>query len=224
MLSEREMQELSILASKLSVEGYNVTDIRDILAAERARINTAAMTDLINYFPITNNIGVKLSKINYGYNKLTLNTAITLERTTGVFDENSKPTMFEDILRNTLYNCLRDIKDEYKKEVDELNPSPTPSTIITASTTNPISFTIGSSVLYTEAGTIDTAFAWTVVDIEDSSAASIDGSGIPITATTANPLTLDVTDGTTTLTFTITSGTYDGTTMIGNNVAISGGV
>ncbi len=222
MLTERDMQELSILASKLFVEGYDVTDIKDILSAERAKINAAAMTDLINYFPITNNTGVKLSKINYGYNKLVLNTEISLERVSGVFDINSKPSMFEDILRNALYNCLKDIKQAYTDEVNELNPVPTPTTIITASTTNPISFTIGSNVLYTEVGTIDTALAWTVVDIKDSSGTSIDGSST--SATASAPLALEVTDGTNTLTFSITSGTYDGTTIIGNNVVLAGGV
>lgn len=224
MLSDRDMQELSILASKLAVEGYDVSDIRDILAAERAKINIAAMADLINYFPITNNIGIKLSKINYGSNKLTLNTTITLERASGVFDINSKPNMFEDILRNALYNCLKDIKQSYLDEVDELNPTPPASTIITASTASPISFTIGSNVLYTEVGTIDTALAWTVVDIKDSTGASIDGSGTSVTATAAAPLTLEITDGTNTLTFSITSGTFDGTTLAGNNVVLAGGV
>lgn len=217
------MQELSNLASKLSVEGYDVDDIKDILAAEREKINTAAITDLINYFPITDNIGVKLAHINYGYNKLTLNTTITLERNTGVFDINSRPDMFESMLRNALYNCLRNIKEEYTEEVNELNPAPPTTTIITATATNPISFTIGSNVLYTEAGTINTALAWTVGDIKDSAGASIDGNGTSTTATTANPLTLEVTDGTTTLTFNITSGTYDGSTNKGNNIILGGG-
>lgn len=223
MLSEKEMQELSNLASKLSVEGYDVDDIKDILSAEREKINTAAITDLINYFPITDNIGVKLAHINYGYNKLTLNTTITLERNTGVFDINSRPDMFESMLRNALYNCLRGIKEEYTEEVNELNPVPPATTIITATATNPISFTIGSNVLYTEAGTINTALAWTVGDIKDSAGASIDGNGTSTTATTANQLTLEVTDGTTTLTFNITSGTYDGSTNKGNNVILGGG-
>lgn len=224
MLSEKEMQELSNLASKLSVEGYNVDDIKSILAAERAKINTAAMADLINYFPITNNIGVRLSNISYGSSKLTLNTTLTLERISGVFDINSRPDMFESILRNAVYNCLKSIKAEYIDEVNELNPVPAPSTIITASTTNPISFTIASNVLYTEVGSIDTASAWTVVDIKDDTGASIDGSGTSATATTANPFSLEVTDGTSTLTFSITSGTFDGSTLAGNNVALAGGV
>lgn len=225
MLSERDMQELSILASKLSVEGYNVSDIMAILTAERAKINSAAITDLMNYFPITNNIGLKLSKIEYGYNKLNINMAMSLERISGVFDINSKPDMFEDILRNAIYNCLKDIKQKYTDEVNELGTVPTPpSTVVTASTSDPISFTVGTNVLYTEVGTIDTALAWTVADIKDSAGASIDSSGISETATGTNPLTLEITDGTTTLTFTITSGTYDGTAIIGNNVVIAGGV
>lgn len=224
MLSERDMQELSILASKLSVEGYNVSDIMAILTAERAKINSAAITDLMNYFPITNNIGLKLSKIEYGYNKLNINMAMSLERINGVFDINSKPDMFEDILRNAIYNCLKDIKQKYTDEVNELGTVPTPpSTIVTASTSDPISFTVGTNVLYTEVGTIDTALAWTVADIKDSAGASIDSSGTSETATGTNPLTLEITDGTTTLTFTITSGTYDGTAIIGNNVVIAGG-
>lgn len=223
MLSEKEMQELSNLASKLQVEGYDVDDIKDILAAEREKINTAAITDLINYFPITDNIGVKLAHINYGYGKLTLNTTITLERNTGVFDINSKPDMFESILRNALYNCLRDIKEEYTKEVYELNPSSSPTTIITASSTNPISFTIGTNVLYTEAGTIDTSLAWTVDDIKDSAGMSIDGAGTAATATLTTPLTLEVTDRTSTLSFSITNGTYDGSTLKGNNIILGGG-
>lgn len=224
MLSERDMQELSILASKLYVEGYNVDDIKAILDAERAKINTAAMADLISYFPITNNIGVRLANINYGYNKLTLNPVITLERISGVFDVNSKPYMFEDILRNALCNCLKNIKAEYLNEVNELNPVPAPSTIITASATNPISFTVGSNVLYTEVGTIDTAIAWTVADIKDGAGQSIDGNGTSVTATVSAPLSLELTDGTNTLTFSITSGTFDGSTITGNNVVLAGGV
>lgn len=223
MLSEREMQELSNLASKLSVEGYDVDEIKAIIAAEREKINSVAIADLINYFPITDNIGVKLAHINYGYNKLTLNTTITLERNTGVFDINSKPEMFESILRNALYNSLRGLKEEYLKEVNELNPAPPVTTTITATPANPISFTIGTNVLYTEAGAIDTAMAWTVSDIKDSAGNSIDGNGVTVTATTSNPLTLEVTDWVTVQTFNITSGTYDGTTLLGNNIILGGG-
>lgn len=229
MLSEKEMQELSNLTSKLAVEGYNVKDIKDILAAEREKINTAAIKDLINYFPITDNIGVKLAHINYGgYGTLTLNATITLERNTGVFDFNSKPEMFESILRNALYNCLRGIKEEYTKEVEELNPAPTVTTIITATAANPISFTIGTNVLYTEAGTIDTAMAWTVSGIKDSAGNSIDGNGVTVMATTSNPLTLELTDmvtnpWATVQTFNITSGTYDGSTILNNNIILGGG-
>lgn len=223
MLSEREMQELSNLASKLSVEGYDVDEIKAILAAEREKINSVAIADLINYFPITDNIGVKLAHINYGYNKLTLNATITLERNTGVFDINSKPEMFESILRNALYNSLRELKEEYLKEVNELNPAPPVTTTITATPANPISFTIGTNVLYTEVGTIDTAMAWTVSDIKDSAGNSIDGNGVVVTATTSAPLILEVTDWVTVQTFNITSGTYDGTTLLGNNIILGGG-
>lgn len=228
MLSERDMQELSTLASKLQLEGYDVTTIRTILASERANINAQLMIDLRDYFPITSNIGIRLADIEYGYKNLRLNTSVTLERASGVFDKNSKPDMFEGVLRNAVYNCLKNIKAEYLKEVEKLAPSgdSTPSsTIITASTTDPIVLTIGSNSLYVEVGTIDTSIAWTISSITDSSGTSLDGTGTATAATSTDPITIVLDDGTgTTVTFSATSGSYDGSSISGASIAITGGI
>lgn len=228
MLNERDMLELSSLASKLQLEGYDVSTIRAILATERSNINSQLVVDLTDYFPITANIGVKLSNIEYGYRNLRLNTLVTLERTTGVFDKNSKPEMFDSILRNAVANCLKNIKSEYLAEVAKLIPSsggsPT-STVITASSTNPIILTIGSNSLYVEVGTIDTSIAWTITSITDSTGTSLDGTGTTTTATSAAPITIVLDDGTgTTVTFNATSGSYDGSAISGASIAITGGI
>lgn len=231
MLNERDMQELSSLASKLQIEGYDVASIKAILAQERANINAQLVVDLVDYFPITANIGIRLADIEYGYKNLRLNTSISLERTMGVFDVNSKPELFEGVLRNAVSNCLKNIKAEYLKEVDKLKPSdsssPT-STIITASTANPIILTIGSNSLYVEVGTIDTSIAWTISSIEDSTGTSLDGTGTSVTATAAAPITIVLDDGTGsgtgTVTFNATSGSYDGSSISGASIAITGGI
>lgn len=224
MLSERDMQELSNLSSKLAVEGYDVDSIKAILSAERAKINAAEMVELLEYFGISDNIGVRLAKINYGFNKLTLNITATLEKLEGIFNDEGRPDMFEGVLRNSIFNCLKNIKTEYIKEVEELSPITETSTEKTASVDNPLIFTIATNVLYAETGTVETAIAWTVSDIKDSNGDSIDNSGTAITATSLEPLNLEITDGTNDLTFNITSGTFDGTSIVGNNVAITGGI
>jgi len=230
MLTERDMQELSSLASKLQIEGYDVTTIRTILQNERSKINSQLVIDLTDYFPITSNISVKLSDIEYGYRNLRLNTSVKLERTTGVFDKNSKPDYFEGILRNAVSNCLKNIKAEYLKEVEKLTPSSGGSTssIITASTTDPIILTIGSNSLSVEVGTIDTSIAWTITSITDSSGTSLDGIGTSTVATAADPITVVLDDGsgsgTSTVTFNAVSGSYDGSSIAGASIVITGGI
>lgn len=231
MLNERDMQELSTLASKLQIEGYDVTTIRTILAAERANINAQLVIDLTDYFPITANIGVRIADIEYGYRNLRLNSTVTLERTIGVFDKNSKPEMFESILRNAVANCLKNIKAEYLNEVAKLVPSSgggASSTVITASSSNPIIFTIGSNSLYVEVGTIDTSIAWTITAITDSTGTSLDNTGTTTVATSTAPISITLDDGTgsasAAVTFSATSGSYDGSAISGASIAITGGI
>ena len=227
MLNERDMQELSSLASKLQLEGYDVSTIRTILDADRAKINSQLVIDLTDYFPITANIAVRLADIEYGYRNLRLNTTVTLERTIGVFDKNSKPDSFESTLRNAVANCLKNIKAEYLNEVAKLVPSSGggTSSIITASTSNPIILTIGSNSLYVEVGTIDTSIAWTITSITDSNGTSLDGTGTTTSATSANPITIILDDGTgNTVTFNAVSGSYDGSAISGASIVITGGI
>ena len=230
MLNERDMLELSTLASKLQLSGYDVSTIRTILAQERAKINSQLVIDLTDYFPITANIGVKLSDIEFGYNKLRLNTTLILERTIGVFDKNSKPEMFESILGNAVARCLKNIKAEYLNEVAKLTPSSGSSTssIVTASASDPIVLTIGSNSLYVEVGTIDTSISWTITSIEDSTGTSLDGTGTTTAATSEAPITIVLDDGTASGTSSVTlqavSGSYDGSSISGASVAITGGI
>ena len=228
MLTEKDMQELSTLASKLQLEGYDVSTVRTILQSERAKINSQLVIDLVDYFPITANIAVRLADIEYGYNNLRLNTSVTLQRTTGVFDKNSKPDTFESVLRNAVANCLKNIKAEYLNEVEKLKPSSgggTSSTIITASTENPIILTIGSNTLYVEVGTIDTSIAWAISSITDSSGTSLDGTGTTTVATSSDPITVVLDNGSgETVTFETVSGSYNGSAISGASIAITGGI
>ena len=226
MLNERDMQNLSFLASKLQLEGYDVATIRAILEAERKKINSQLVIDLTDYFPITANIGIKLADIEYGYQKLRMNTSITVERNMGVFDKNSKPEMFESILRNAVAGCLKNIKAEYLKEVNKLVPSVTPeSSTKTASVDNPLVLTIGSNSLYVEVGTIDTSIAWTITSITDSTGTSLDGTGTTTMATAEEPITISLGDGgTNTITLDAVNGSFDGSSVDGASVAITGGI
>ena len=229
MLMEEDLLALSTLVSKLQIEGYDVATLEEILKKERKKLNERQAEDLKLYFPIKSNVGVRVSEIEYGYRNLRLNVLIELERETGVFDINSKPELFESIIRNTLMQCARNIKAEYIKEVAKLTAGTTPpaSSTKTASASNPIVLTIGSNSLQVETGTIDIAVAWQIKKIEDHSGVSLDGTHSATTATASAPIKVTLWDGVSTgteVTLEAVSGNWDGSSISGASVAITGGV
>ncbi len=225
MLNETDMVNLAGLTSKLSVEGYDVTCLKTILASEREKINTAEAADLTAYFPIKDSIQLKVSNIKYGMQPLTISLVLAVERLSGVFDSNTKPARFEAILKNAIYNCLRGIKAQYAAEVNALIDDGT-STIKKATSANPLGFTFGNDTIYAEQGEIDTAVAWTIKTIKDSNSQDLSGGGVTTTATASAPILLELSDGDGTIkNFSCVSGTFSGAdvTTTATTVAISGG-
>lgn len=224
MLTENDMTSLASLTSKLAVEGYDVTAIKAIMAQEREKINTAEAADLTAYFPIKDTIQLKIGDIRYGLQPLAINLQLIVERISGVFDKNTKPERFEGILKNAIYNCLKNIKAQYAEEINDLIDDDD-STIKTATSTNPISFTFNGCTLYTESGSVDTAVAWVVSTLTDASSNDLSGTGTVTTATSSAPLLLTLSDGNgTVLTFSIVSGSFDGSTIASSTaVTIAGG-
>jgi hypothetical protein len=223
MLTENDMSNLAGLTSKLAVEGYDVQPLKDILATERGKINLAEAADLTQYFPIKDTIQLKMGDIKYGLQPLAINLQLIVERLSGVFDKNTKPEMFESILKNAIYNCLKNIKAQYAQEIQYLiNGGVT--TTKTATPANPLSFTFGGNTLYTEAGSIDTAVAWAVSTITDSSSNNLSGGGVTTTATPVAPILLALTDGNgTLLNFSCVSGSFDGSTISASTAVTIGG-
>ena len=224
MLTENDMTSLASLTSKLAVEGYDVTAIKAIMAQERDKINTAEAADLTAYFPIKDTIQLKIGDIRYGLQPLAINLQLIVERISGVFDKNAKPERFEGILKNAIYNCLKNIKAQYAEEINDLIDDDD-STTKTATSTNPISFTFNGCTLYTESGSVDTAVAWVVSTLTDASSNDLSGTGTVTTATSSAPLLLTLSDGNgTVLTFSIVSGRFDGSTIASSTaVTIAGG-
>lgn len=224
MLTENDMTNLAGLTSKLAVEGYDVTCIKAIMAQEREKINTAEAADLTAYFPIKDTIQLKIGDIKYGLQPLAINLQLIVERISGVFDKNTKPERFEGILKNAIYNCLKNIKAQYAEEINDLIDDDD-STIKTATSTNPISFTFNGCTLYTESGSVDTSVAWVVSTLTDASSNDLSGTGTVTTATSSAPLLLTLSDGNgTILTFSIVSGSFDGSTIASSTaVTIAGG-
>ena len=224
MLSENDMSNLAGLTSKLAVEGYDVQPLKDILATERKKINLAEAADLTQYFPIKDTIQLKVGDIKYGLQPLAINLQLIVERLSGVFDKNTKPELFESILKNAIYNCLKSIKSQYAKEVNDLIDDGT-STVKTATAANPLSFTFNGNTLYAESGSIDTAVAWTVSTITDSASNNLSGSGTTTTATAVAPILLALSDGNgTVLNFSCVSGSFDGSVITAATaVTVAGG-
>lgn len=227
MLLEEDMVALSSLVSKLQVEGYDVATLKEILKKERKKINQLQSEDLKAYFPIKSNVMARMCDIEYGYKNLRLNLYVELERENGVFDINSKPTLFEGMLRNALMRCIKNVKAEYIKEVGTLTAEiiPPATSIKTASASNPIVLTIGSNTLQVESGSIDTAVVWQVKKIEDHSGVSLDNTSTSTTATSTQPIKVTLHNGASTeVTLEAVSGTWDGSSISGASVAITGGV
>lgn len=227
MLTENDMATFSCMIAKLSTEGYDVSSIRDILIQERKKINVAEAADLTAYFPIKDNIQLKLASIKYGMQPLTVNLQLIVERLSGVFDANSKPERFEGILKNAVYNCLKSLKEQYTKEVESLLDKKT-TTVKKGTSANPLSFTFGTNndVLYADSGSIDVAVAWTVQSITDSSSTNLSGGGATTNATSAAPILLALSDGNgTVVNMSCTSGSFSGidVTTTATAVTIGGG-
>ena len=167
MLTETEMQFFTTIINRLEADGEDVTALKKLLAKERSKINEVMSTDLINYFPITRDIMTKINEVEYGTGRLKVDIDVLLTRESGIFDKNARPELFESVLCNAISECLRNIKTEYKEEVDKLKVQ-LEQDMITASHDHPIILTIGTMTLYVEEGQIDRSLAWEVDSYEDS--------------------------------------------------------
>ena len=86
---------------------------------------------------------------------------------------------------------------------------------------------IETNSLQVETGTIDTAVAWQIKKIEDHSGVSLDGTHSATTATASAPIKVTLWDGVSTgteVTLEAVSGNWDGSSISGASVAITGGV
>ena len=124
MLSQQDMRYLEYLTSKLSLEGYNTKCINTIIKAEKDKTNELMVNDLISYFPVKN-VRVNIDKVEYGFNPLRVKSTIEINRIGGVFDKNSAPEIFEDILTNSISECLKGLKEVFIEKVNKLKPSST---------------------------------------------------------------------------------------------------
>ena len=124
MLSQQDMRYLEYLTSKLNLEGYNTKCINTIIKAEKDKTNELMVNDLISYFPVKN-VKVNIDKVEYGFNPLRVKSTIEINRIGGVFDKNSAPEIFEDILTNSISECLKGLKEVFIEKVNKLKPSST---------------------------------------------------------------------------------------------------
>lgn len=124
-----------------------------------------------------------------------------------------------------MYNCLKNIKEQYAKEVKALIKDED-TTVRQATSENPLSFTFNSCTMYATQGSIDTASSWIVYSITDSEGTSLSNTGTETTATTDAPILLSLSDGDGgTKNLSIVSGSFDGSEVAANTVVtIAGGV
>lgn len=167
MLTETEIKWFAAVINRLQADGMDVSALKLLLKKERAKINALMTTDLIDYFPIKQEVIVKLNCVDYGKSNLGVNMCLVIPRESGVFDKNSAPELFEATLINAISECLKKLKDEFKEEAEKLKEQ-VESDMITASHDHPIKLTIGTITLYCEEGTIDKSLNWEV-DHWDSS-------------------------------------------------------
>lgn len=117
--SEKELDWMAWHTSKLQADGYDMSQMNTIITGLRKNVDLQLEADLLAYCPmdsVTNTLGV----VKYANQNLILNPTITIKRSSGVFDKNSAPERFEEMLQKTLNKCLFDFYDIYKETVDSI--------------------------------------------------------------------------------------------------------
>ena len=122
MLSNLEMTSLQSLVMRLQSEGYSTSAIENIIKQERQKLNELLAVDLISYFP-AKKVSLDINNVEYGFKTLRVNAVINIERKGGVFDKNSAPQYFEDMLKVSITSCLNDLIEVYTENVNKLKPS-----------------------------------------------------------------------------------------------------
>ena len=117
--TDKELQWMAWHTSKLQADGYDVTQMETILKSIKKNFDVQLEEDLLNYFAVSK-VSNKLGIVKYANQNIILNPQITIQRTQGVFDKNSAPDRFEEMLQRTLNVCLSDFYEVFKQEVDKI--------------------------------------------------------------------------------------------------------
>ena len=112
-----ELQWMANHASKLQAAGYDMSQTNAILKSIKKNFDIQLEEDLNNYFTVSS-VTNTLGNVKYANQNIILNPTITIKRTQGVFDKESAPDRFEEMLARTLNACLSDFYDVFKEEVD----------------------------------------------------------------------------------------------------------
>ena len=210
--SNNELNWMAWHTSKLQADGYDVSEMNSILTSLRRNFDIQLEQDLLNYFPVSK-ITNSLGNVTYANQNIILNPKITITRTQGVFDKNSAPDRFEEMLAKTLNDCLSNFYEKYQENVNNITDAV--KTIVNAPFT--MNFTKGDKTYSLDivAGSVDSSMTYTINLI------STDGTN-PLTdvttATNANPIFVKLTASDTSTTTLTAKG---GTIGTGNDYTIS---
>ena len=202
--TDRELQWMANHASKLQAAGYDMTQTNAILKSIKKNFDIQLEEDLNNYFTVSN-VANKLGIVKYANQNIVLNPTITIQRTQGVFDRNSAPDRFEEMLQRTLNVCLSDFYEVFKQEVDKI-------TNAVKTIQNPpytLNLTDGNKTysLDITSGVIDKGMGQTINLISTDGINAITGN---TTATSIKPIFIKLTaDDTSTTVLTATGGTAE---------------
>jgi len=180
--SEKELQWMAWHTSKLQADGYDMSQMNTIITGLRKNVDLQLEADLLAYCPmdsVTNTLGV----VKYANQNLILNPTITIKRSSGVFDKNSAPERFEEMLQKTLNKCLYDFYDVYKETVDSITDAVV--TIKNAPFTLNLTKDDKTYSLDIVTGVVDTELTYTVKLISTDGSTPISGN---TTATSTAPV------------------------------------
>ena len=114
-----ELQWMTNHAAKLQAAGYDMSQTNAILKNIKKNFDIQLEKDLNNYFTVSS-VTSTLGNVKYANQNIILNPTITIKRTQGVFDKESAPDRFEEMLARTLNVCLSDFYEVFKEEVDKI--------------------------------------------------------------------------------------------------------
>lgn len=200
--SNNELNWMAWHTSKLQADGYDVSEMNSILTSLRKNFDIQLEQDLLNYFPVSK-ITNSLGNVTYANQNIILNPKITITRTQGVFDKNSAPDRFEEMLAKTLNDCLADFYEIYQNNVNNITDAV--KTVVNAPFTMNFTKNDKTYSLDIVAGSVDSSMTYKINLI------STDGTN-PLTdvttATNAKPIFVKLTaSDTSTTTLTAKGGT-----------------